>query len=71
MSEMAKKSLTGDEFDASLDILTQIWPNKIDRMVLGSVEKRPIESHVMNKALRSKTQRLPPVDTSKVLSEWR
>ena len=37
VSEMAKKSLTGDEFDASLDILTQIWPNKIYRMVLGSM----------------------------------
>ena len=30
VSETAKMSLTGDEFDASLDTLTQIWPNKLD-----------------------------------------
>ena len=68
--ETAKTSLVDDEFDASLDTLTQIWPNKLDMKVVGSVEKRPIGSNVTNKEPSLKTQRLPPVDTLKVLSKW-
>ena len=71
MSEMAKMSLTGDEFDASSDTLTQIWPKKLDNKVLGIVEKSSIGSNVTNKAVISKTQRLPSGDTPKELYEWR
>ena len=42
--ESTKMSLTGVEFDASLDMLNQIQPNKLDIKVVGSVEKRPIGS---------------------------
>ena len=52
VSEMAKTSLIGDEFDASLDTLTQIWQNKLDKRVLERVEKISIGSNVTKKALR-------------------
>ena len=70
MSKTTKMSLTRDEFDTSLDTLTQIWPNKVDKMMLGSVKKRRIGLNVTNKALNLKTQWLPPRDTLKELSQW-
>ena len=49
--------------------MTVVYKNPlIDNKVVGSVEKMLIGSNVTNEALSSKTQRLPLVDTPKVLS---
>ena len=71
MSKTTKMSLTRDEFDTSLDTLTQIWPNKVDKKVVGSVKKIPIGLNVTKKSLSLKTQWLLSGDAPIELFEWR
>ena len=71
MFETTKTSLTSDEFDTSSGTLTQIWPKKVDRKVVGIVEKSFIGSNVTRKYRNLKTRWLQLEDTAKELSEWR